>query len=157
MWSMENMSQLVNEFVCSNFGKWHWVPLRMFQCHWVRMSNVPTKVQTKQGSCLIIKCQWFQLGPGHLDNNENKLHETQKLMKRTWNMPNLGSNQTLLRFWNLKFCIIVEGTSIIYFEINFCNKKRRKCNIIFMCYLFERLFERCVSCSKFDFYLFLVF
>jgi hypothetical protein len=49
-------------------------------------------------------------------------------MKKKWNVPNLSSNQTLLWFWNLTFCIIIEGTSIICFEIDFCstNKKNLK-------------------------------
>jgi hypothetical protein len=37
------------------------------------MICVPPKVQTKQGSCLLPKCQWIQLGLGHLNNNENKV------------------------------------------------------------------------------------
>jgi hypothetical protein len=130
MWSMENISQLVNECVCSNFGKWHWVLLRMLQCRWVRVFSVPTKGQIKQGSCLIIECQLFQLGLSHLDNDEDKLQETWKLMKRTWIVPNLGSNQTLLWFWNSTFCITVEGTSTIDFEIDFCTTKKRNIKLI---------------------------
>jgi len=35
--------------------------------------SVPTKMQTKQGLCLIIKCQWIQFGLRHLDNNRDEV------------------------------------------------------------------------------------
>jgi len=37
------------------------------------MIGVPPKVRTKQGSSLLAKCQWIQLGLGHLNNNENEV------------------------------------------------------------------------------------
>jgi hypothetical protein len=45
----------------------------MFQSHLKKEIDIPKDVQTMLKLCLIIKCQWVQLGSSHLGNNVDQV------------------------------------------------------------------------------------
>ncbi len=64
------ISQLVNG--CA-FLVWVFESAIEFLKECFKVISVPTKVQTKQGLCLIIKCQWIQFELGNLNNNGDEV------------------------------------------------------------------------------------
>lgn len=75
-------SQLVNG--CA-FLVWVFESGTEFLKECFKVISVPTKVQTKQGLCSIIKCQWVQFELGHLDKNGMKLNDYMHLVDKASN------------------------------------------------------------------------
>jgi len=56
-----------------NRQKKHQILQEMFQSHLKKEIEIPEKVQTMLKMCLIIKCQWVQLGSGHLNSGADEI------------------------------------------------------------------------------------
>jgi hypothetical protein len=64
----------------------------MFQSCVEEKIDVPKEVQTMLKLCLIIKCQWIQLGSGHLNNDVVEIKWWNVLGWRNLEILNMSSN-----------------------------------------------------------------
>ncbi len=89
---------LLMYILCLNHQKKHQNFQEMLQSCLKEEMDVPKKVQTMLKLCLIIRCQWVQLGFGHLDNSANEVGWWHAL--GWWNLEILNMcHQTCLVSW----------------------------------------------------------
>jgi hypothetical protein len=59
--------------LCLKHQKKHQFFQEMIQSCLEKEIDIPKNVQTMLKLCLIIRCQWIQLGSNHIDNNVNEV------------------------------------------------------------------------------------